>query len=204
MELLIKNVEMKTRDVENNLSETSLEIDRSGIDKYIKSLDMELAKRYPSAVENIKDENGMEFHYSIVYECLMFFSAHFSEKTQSRYNAFLGYLTDELHKIELDLQQMKYNEDDYFGLLYCSDFAPNLSYEKQKMEYLRDSNGTSYTEDFIESDITSNALWGIRCFHHLIPFIEKYIPVDVSVSDKELYCQYVAANYFCNIDSGHE
>lgn len=201
LDTLINNVERETQNAEKNLSEVNLEIDRSTTEAYIKSLDTELEKRYPSAIENTKYENGMTEHYSIVYECLMFFNAHFSESTQSRYNTFLEYLMSELRKIEADLQAMKYNEDNYFELLYCPDFAPSLSYEKQKMEYLRSSSGTSFTEDFIGNDTPSNALWGVRCFRHLIPFIEKFIPVDVSVSDKELYCQYVAANYFCNIGS---
>ena len=96
---------------------------------------------------------------------------------------------------------MEYDEDNYFELLYCPYFAPSLSYEKQKMEYLRNSNGTSYTEEFIGNNTPSNALWGVRCFRRLIPYIEQYFPVDISVSDKELYCQYIAANYFCNISA---
>ena len=69
------------------------------------------------------------------------------------------------------------------------------------MEYLIDSNEKSYTEEFIDNDTKSNALWGIRCFRLLIPYISEYIPVDVSVTDKELYCQYVAAQYLSNINT---
>lgn len=201
LDMLIANVEQKTHETEHNLSEVSIEIDRSTTETYIKSLDKELEKRYPSAIENIKYENGTSEHYSIIYECLMFFNARFSESTQKRYRAFLEYLKIELNRIEVDLQQMEYDEDNYFELLYCPYFAPSLSYEKKKMEYLRNSNGTSYTEEFIGNDTPSNALWGVRCFRRLIPYIEQYFPVDISVSDKELYCQYIAANYFCNISA---
>ena len=74
-----------------------------------------------------------------------------------------------------------------------------MSYECSKMNYLLKSDETSYTEEYIGNDTQSNALWGIRCFRCLIPYIEKFISVDTTVSDKELYCQYVAAEYLCNI-----
>lgn len=83
---------------------------------------------------------------------------------------------------------------------YCVDFAPSMIYEKSKMEYLLNSNNTSYKDDDICSDVTSDINRGIKCFRRLVPYITQYIPVDVSVSDKELYCQFVAANYFCNIE----
>ena len=92
---------------------------------------------------------------------------------------------------------MEYDEDNYFELLYCPYFAPSLSYEKKKMEYLRNSNGTSYTEEFIGNDTPSNALWGVRCFRRLIPYIEQYFPVDISVSDKEIYCCKLLLQYQC-------
>ena len=90
---------------------------------------------------------------------------------------------------------MKFNEDKYFNLLYNKNFAQDHSYECSKMEYLLDSDEKSYTDEIIENNTSSNALWGIRCFQILIPYISKYIPVDLSVSDRELYCQYIAANY---------
>lgn len=131
----------------------------------------------------------------------MFYTAHFSKETQEKYDIFLKYIENELHKIENDLQRMQFNEDNYFKLLYNPEFAPHLSYEHEKMEYLIDSNEKSYTEEFIDNDTKSNALWGIRCFRLLIPYISEYIPVDVSVTDKELYCQYVAAQYLSNINT---
>ena len=112
-----------------------------------------------------------------------------------QYDKFLDYLKCELQKIEDDLQQMKFNEDKYFTLLYSDSLAPDFSYECSKMIYLLESDETSYTEKSISNDTSSNALWGIRCFRILLPYISKYIPVDLSVSDKALYCQYVAANY---------
>ena len=199
LDRLLSEADKKIASEEQNLIQQPLEINKDSIQEYILSLDRALSKRYPSAVEYIKNEDGTTSHYSIVYECLMFFKAHFKKETQDIYNQFLEYVKMELKKIEVDLQNMEFNEDKYFSLLYCSDFAPSLSYEKQKMEYLRESNETSYTEKYIGNDTLSNALWGIRCFRLLIPFIEQYIPVDTSVSDKELYCQYVAAEYLSNI-----
>lgn len=58
-----------------------------------------------------------------------------------------------------------------------------------------------YTENYIGNDTLSNELWGIRSFRILIPFIEEHIPVDVSVSDKELYCLYIAVKYLSNVSS---
>jgi len=174
-------------------------LDKSSIKDYIISLDKELEKRYPSAVENVTYTNGNTSHYSIVYQCLMYFNAHFVKETQEKYDVFLEYIKSELHKIETDLQQMKFNEDSYFALLYNPRFVADYSYEKQKMEYLLHSEEKSFTEEYIGNDTPSNALWGIRCFRLLMPCINELIPVDVSVSDKELYCQYVAAEYLSNI-----
>lgn len=95
---------------------------------------------------------------------------------------------------------MKYNEDNYFSLLHSSRFAADCCYEQQKMEYLLYSSEKSFTEEYIGDDTPSNTLWGIRCFRLLMPYINEFIPVDVSVSDKELYCQYVAAKYLSNIN----
>lgn len=201
IEFLTNRAEQQKDLTEAELSQNALCLDKSTIQNYIISLDKELEKRYPSAVQNTEYANGTIEHYSIVYECLMFFNEHYSEETQSRYNIFLEYLNDELNKIENALQTMCYNEDEYFELFYCPDFASSLSYEKQKMEYLRSSNDTSYTEDFVGNDTRSNALWGVRCFRRLMPYIEQFFPVDISVSDKGLYCQYIAANYFCNISA---
>ena len=117
---------------------------------------------------------------------------------------FLDYIKGELKKIELDLQKMEFNEDNYFKLIDDSDIASDLSYESSKMEYLLNSDEKSYTEGFISNDPPTDALWGIRCFRILIPYIQKYIPLDLSVSDKELYCQYAAAKYLCCISKYDE
>lgn len=117
-----------------------------------------------------------------------------------KYNVFLEYVKNELKRIEEDLQQMQFNEDKYFSKLYNSEFALEFSYECSKMSYLLESDKKSYTEEDIGNDTLSNALWGIRCFQILIPFISKYITVDLNVTDRELYCEYVAANYFSYSD----
>lgn len=200
IERLTNSVEQQTMSLEAELSQKALCLDKSSIQNYIVSLDKELENRYPSAVENVTYNDGSTRHYSIVYQCLIYFNAHFVKETQDRYNVFLDYITSELNKIESDLQQMEFNEDNYFSLLYNYRFAADLSYEKQKMEYLLNSDKKSYTEEYIGNDTESDALWGIRCFRLLIPQINKFIPVDVSVSDKELYCQYVAAEYLSNIN----
>lgn len=200
IELLTINTEKQIALAESKLSQQNLNLEKDSIQNYIISLDKELEKRYPSAVENVKYENGTSIHYSIVNQCLLFYNAHFAKETQEKYDVFLEYIKSELYKIESDLQQMQFNEDNYFALLYNPDFAPSLSYERQKMEYLLNSDDKSYTEDFIGNDTPSNALWGVRCFRLLISYINKYIPVDVAVSDKELYCQYVAAEYLSNIN----
>ena len=197
---LTNNVEQQTMLCETELSQKALCLEKSSIRNYILSLDKELEKRYPSAVENVTYNNGSTCRYSIVYQCLIYFNAHFVKETQDRYNIFLDYITSELNKIELDLQQMKFNEDNYFALLYNDRFAADLLHEKQKMEYLLNSDEKSYTEEYIGNDTKSDVLWGIRCFRLLIPHINEFIPIDVSVSDKELYCQYVAAEYLSNIN----
>lgn len=201
MDLLAKEIEKQIYLVETGLTNQKLELNKATIQDYIISLDKELKKRYPSAVETIEYDDGTVGHYSIVYECLMYYDAEFAETTMEKYRLFLQYVSAELHKIEIDLQNMEFNEDKYFLLSFNSDFASPYYYEQQKMEYLRNSNETSYTEDFISNDTPSNELWGIRCFRILIPFIEKYIPVDTSVSDRALYCLYMAARYLSSISS---
>lgn len=195
LKFLSDNIEMQINLKEDNLLNTPLSLVKGNIDDYIISLDRELEKRYPSTVENIEYKDGKNWHCSIVYQCLTFFNARFVSQTQVQYDKFLDYLKCELQKIEDDLQQMKFNEDKYFTLLYSDSLAPDFSYECSKMIYLLESDETSYTEKSISNNISSNALWGIRCFRILLPYISKYIPVDLSVSDKALYCQYVAANY---------
>ena len=199
--LLTTEVEKQIFIAETELSKQNLNIVKDTIQEYITSLDKELEKRYPSAVETIQYDNGTTYHYSIVYECLMYYNAEFVKPTMDKYQLFLQYVGSELQRIETDLQNMEFNEDKYFTQLNNSDFASPYYYEKQKMEYLRSSDETSYTESFIGNDIPSNKLWGIRCYRVLIPFIEKFIPVDTSVSDKELYCQYVAACYLSSVRS---
>lgn len=201
VELLTKEIGKQIVIAETDLTKQKLVLVKETIQDYIISLDKELEKRYPSAVENIEYEDGTVDHYSIVYECLMYYNAEFAKTTMEKYQIFLQYIASELRKIENDIQNMEFDEDKYFTRLYNSDFASPYFYEQQKMEYLRSSDETSYTENHIGDDTPSNELWGIRCFRILIPYIEKYIPVDVSVSDKELYCLYVAAKYISNISS---
>lgn len=199
IELLTNNIEQQTKLLETELFQNALNLNESTIQNYIISLDRELEKRYPSAVENVTYTNGNTSHYSIIYQCLMYFNAHFVKETQEKYDVFLEYVKSELHKIETDLQQMKFNEDSYFALLYNPHFATGYSYAKQKMKYLLHSDEKSFTEEYIGDDTPSDALYGIKCFRLLMPYINELIPVDVSVSDKELYCQYVAAEYLSNI-----
>lgn len=191
IEQLTNNIERQIMLCGDELSRRPLCLDRSSIQNYIISLNQELEKRYPSVVDS-------DSHYSLVYQCLLYFSVQFAKPTQSKYNLFLDYIRRELNKIETDLQQMAFDEDNYFSLLYNSRFAPDLSYEKQKMEYLLNSDKKSYTNEYIDIGAPPN-LWGIRCFRLLMPSISKFIPVDVSVSDKALYCQYVAAEYLSNL-----
>ena len=193
---LTERIDDSIKSAEQDISNTPLVIDRSSMQVYIESLGRELAKRYPSAVEEVTYESGETVHNSIVHNCLLFFDARFIEETQKKYDLFLDYLRGELTKIEVDLQSMQFSEDKYFSLLHCVDFAPSMIYEKSKMEYLLYSNGSSYNDD----SFSGNVAWGIKCFRSLVPYIAQYIPVDVSVSDKELYCQFIAANYLCNIE----
>ena len=189
---------------ESVLKSEPLNINYDNIESYVISLDKELEKRYPSCVNNNKYADGSTRHYSIVFNCLLYIKATFREQTQKKYNIFLQYIKDELKHIESDLQSMTYDidENSYFILCHNQDFANNESYAKEKMSYLRDSDKKSFTLDEIPNTTNSDALWGIQQFKVLIPYIKKYIPVDTTVTDKELYCEYVAANYFSNIQKG--
>lgn len=200
IKLLSDNIKRQIKVEEDVLIKLPLCLVKGTINDYITSLDRELEKRYPSAIQNIEYVDGKKKHYSIVYQCLMFFKAEFISETQMKYNVFLEYVKNELKRIEEDLQQMQFNEDKYFSKLYNSEFALEFSYECSKMSYLLESDKKSYTEEDIGNDTLSNALWGIRCFQILIPFISKYITVDLNVTDRELYCEYVAANYFSYSD----
>lgn len=184
------------------LQNEPLIIDNSDMTKYIMTLDDELKKRYPSCVTDTEYIDGSVKHYSIVYDCLKYIKASFVNKTQEKYNIFLGYITSELKRIENDLRAMTYDssEESYFSLCHNLDFAKNESYAKEKMTYLDESNATSFTEEDIPNTTPSNALWGIQQFKKLIPYIEQYIPVDTTVSDRELYCEYIAAEYLSNIE----
>ena len=189
---------------ESILKNEPLNISHDNTESYVMSLDKELEKRYPSCVNNNKCSDGSTRHYSIVFNCLLYIKATFREQTQKKYNIFLQYIKDELKHIESDLQSMTYDVDEnsYFILCHNQDFAKNESYSKEKMSYLRDSDKKSFTLDEIPNTTNSDTLWGIQQFKVLIPYIEQYIPVDTTVSDKELYCEYIAANYLSNIQKG--
>lgn len=200
IKLLSDNIEKQINLEEEVLFKQPLCLVKNTLNDYIISLDRELEKRYPSSIGNVECIDGGKRHYSVVSQCLMFFEAEFMSETQEKYEVFLEYLKTELKRIEEDLQQMQFNEDKYFSMLYNSDFAPEFSYECSRMSYLLESDKKSYTEEYIENDTPSDALWGIRCFRVLIPYISKYIKVDLNVSDRELYCEYIAANYFSYSD----
>lgn len=199
--LLTGKLQKTISEYEEKLRNEPLIIDHSDTEKYIIALDSELKKRYPRCVTDTKYVDGSVKHYSIVYDCLKYIKASFSSKTQEKYDIFLNYIMSELKRIEKDLQAMKYdsNEESYFSLCRNPDFAESESYAKTKVVYLDKSDDTSFTEKDIPNTTTSNALWGIQQFKKLIPYIEQYIPVDTAVSDRELYCEYVAAEYLSNI-----
>ena len=201
IKLLTEKLQKIISKYEEKLQNEPLIIDNSDMNKYIITLDNELKKRYPSCVTDTEYTDGSVTHYSIVYDCLKYIKASFSSKTQEKYNIFLNYIKSELKHIEKDLQAMTYDpiEESYFSLCHNLDFAKNESYAKEKMTYLDESDTTSFTEEDIPNTTPSNALWGVQQFKKLIPYIEQYIPVDTTVSDRELYCEYVAAIYLSNI-----
>lgn len=201
MHLLTQKLNVLINECETKLRNIPLVIDNSSIINYILSLDKELKIRYPDCIDDTEYEDGNIKHWSIIYDCLDYFNVSFTETTQIKYDEFLQYIRNELNRIENDLQQMTYDEDEgqYFELCHNSNFAENEHYAKEKMLYLKHSDKTSFTTDDIPNTTPSNALWGVQQFKILIPYIEQYIPVDLSVSDKGLYCEYLAANYLSNI-----
>lgn len=202
IKLLTEKLQKIISEYEKNLQNEPLIIDNSDIEKYIMTLHGELKKRYPSCVTDTEYNDGSVKHYSIVYGCLKYIKASFLSKTQEKYDIFLDYIMSELKRIEKDLQAMTYDssEESYFSLCHNPDFAKNESYAKEKMTYLDKSDATSFTEEDIPNTTPSNALWGVQQFKSLIPYIEQYIPVDTTVSDRELYCEYIAAEYLSNIE----
>lgn len=202
IELLTGKLQKIISEYEKKLQNEPLIIDNSDIEKYIMTLDGELKKRYPSCVTDTEYNDGSVKHYSIVYGCLKYIKASFLSKTQEKYDIFLDYIMSELKRVEKDLQAMTYesSEESYFSLCYNPDFAKNESYAKEKMAYLDESDTTSFTEEDIPDTTPSNTLWGVQQFKKLIPYIEQYIPVDTTVSDRELYCEYIAAEYLSNIE----
>lgn len=196
---LSDNITKFISQAEEELIRIPLKIKMNTINGYITSLNKELLIRYPEYVWNSEYEQND----SIVLDCINYFNAHFSHDTQNKYNIFLDYIKKELKRIENDLQNMKYDEEsqDYFSLCYNSKFASNESYAIEKVvSYLKNSKQKSFTLDEVSKNTTSNTLWGIQQFKKLIPYINEYIPVDVSVSNDELYREFVAANYLSNLN----
>lgn len=202
IKLITEKLQKIISEYEKKLQNEPLIIDNSDMEKYIMTLNGELKKRYPSCVTDTEYTDGSVKHYSIVYGCLKYVKASFLSKTQEKYDIFLDYIMSELKRVEKDLQAMTYDssEESYFSLCYNPDFAKNESYAKEKMAYLDESDTTSFTEEDIPNTTPSNAIWGIQQFKKLIPYIEQYIPVDTTVSDRELYCEYIAAEYLSNIE----
>ena len=185
----------KIKEDEDKLRDEELLIENEKIMDYIRSLDKELQRRYPAEIEEYKLSNGELCHNSIIFDCIRYFEVSFKPDTQQKYNVFLEYIKSELKRIEQDLQTMSYDRDNYFELRYNRNFAPALSYAKEKVYYLKDSNVKYYTKRQISNNTKSDRLWGIKCFNDLLPYIEQYIPVDTNQTDKGLYCQYEAAEY---------
>lgn len=218
---IIKDLSVKIANIveheELKLRERKLCINNDSILSYINSLNDELYVRFPLAIsiekiknysiddklDNLKafsDENDcyevVEVHNSIINDCLLFFNVKFEDRTQDKYNIFLDYLKRQLKKIENDLQSMHYDENkDYFHYLDC--YLDDLNYEHEKIQYLKDSDRFPFKEGIFDY---SKASFAEECFHSIISNIEKYIPLDKSVNDKGLYCQYMAAVYLSNLE----
>ena len=190
IDILSQKLQASITQYEDELKDIPLNVTHDDLKSYILSLDRELKKRYPSCVED-----------DIIYNCLMYVDVSFAKQTQERFNVFLEYIESELHKIEIDLQSMNYDVSgkSYFKLCDNKDFAPKECYAKEKMSYLLDSDSTSFTWDDIPASTDSNALWGVQQFKVLIPYIQQYMSVDTNVSDKGLYCEYVATQYLSNM-----
>lgn len=73
IKLLSDNIKRQIKVEEDVLIKQPLCLVKGTINDYITSLDRELEKRYPSAIQNIEYVDGKKKHYSIVYQCLMFF-----------------------------------------------------------------------------------------------------------------------------------
>jgi len=211
VELLINNTSARLDKRFEELKSIPLKIDKTNINTYMDSLDAEIEIRYPWEISDTQmiDGEGNEYieHYnSLLSECYVLFNSHYSiQDTEEKYQKLLSYLSSELEKIEFDLQNMSINDDnDYFSLLKHGRFWDNANLDFDvfgKMFYLYESEKTSWTTEFISPNCSSDALWGVRCFRKLMPYIEKYFVVDTTVSDRGLYCQFVLAKYLHNVEN---
>ena len=203
--LLLERVLLKYDELVENLKATPLNIDETNIKTYLDSLEQEMYIRCPWEISDAPmiDNEGndcIEHCNSLLSKCYMYFDMHYSiQDTEEKYQKFLDYIKSELKRIEHDLQTMEIDDNTYFSLEHGS-FCDGMGYECEKMFYLYDSDETSWTTEPINQPC-SNALWGVRCFRKLMPYIEQYFTVDTSVSDKGLYCQYVLASYLHNIEN---
>ena len=196
---LTKNITKQLIELKDKLLREPLCLKRDTMREYILSLNKELEKRCPYAIEKGIYENGESFYSSIVYNCQIYFDVVFKKETQEKYEEFLDYIKKELEKIEFDLQKMEFDENKYFSFLKHSFLTKKLAYQESKMKYLLKNNKKAYTNKPIPN---KNVLFGIKCFYLLESDINKYIPVDNSVSSEGLYCQYMAARYFSNVQRG--
>lgn len=203
--LIIERVSSKTSELIEKLKATPLNLDETNIKTYLDSLDQEMSIRCPWEISDTPmiDNEGNEYieHYnSFLSKCYMYFDMHYSiQDTEAKYQKFLDYIKTELKRIEHDLQSMEIDNYTYFSLENGS-FCDGMGYECEKIFYLYESDETSWTTAPISPSCSSNALWGVRCFRKLMPYIEQYFTVDTSVSDKGLYCQYVLAKYLHNTE----
>lgn len=159
--------------------EVPLDLDRSDLKSYVASLKKELYKRYPSADSGVLDM------------CDIFINVSFKSPTQEKYNIFLGYVISELHKIEYDLQSMTYDITEKSYLSLCNDEIDTPIEDL----FFSDNSTLNYNEEEIKLYIPDYIREAIEQFKNITPLIEQYMPVDLSVSDKGLYCQYKAYQY---------
>ena len=156
-----------------------LDLDKSDLKSYVASLKKELYKRYPSADGDILDM------------CEVFITTSFKSPTQEKYNIFLNYIISELHKIEYDLQSMTY---DITEKSYLSLYNDEIDTPIEDL-FFSDNSTLNYNEEEIKLYIPDYIREAIEQFKNITPLIEQYMPVDLSVSDKGLYCQYKAYQY---------
>lgn len=223
LKIFTDNMSLKLEAVTQTLKHTPLDVDNDvNSTNYIYGLLEEVKKRYPSSMERIVYENGMEEYHSILFEALERLEYSFKDvKREKKYKVYKEEIRQAVYSYAKSVQNMTLEDDESDERLQQL-LHPNSSILSDKSEeeqahykygkirmYLSHSNKRSVesAKEKLEQlsydgchgmGVCTNAEWGVIQLLSVQKDFLPYFPIDFDATDKELYFQFCTALYYAN------